>query len=213
MHPTVSKYQPCNVLELLELRGHASERLSTIDRLLIPMSSEVNVRESVAPYFCIVASIVADLRGTKVEPGGFKPGATVKDPDLLAVQQFRTPLTTAKSFDEPQSKHGAQPLLSKAYSEKGKSTGAVGGPKLREDDLRAASDFWAHPVPASPRPRKARPSRFSFGSQAPHSNPPTQLFHRDCSGLADLPLTHCVHSRRPGSAANEHFCPPFPGRI
>jgi len=56
------------------------------------MSSEVSARESVAPYFCIVASIVADLRGTKVEPGeGFKPGATMKDPDLLAVPAVSDP--------------------------------------------------------------------------------------------------------------------------
>jgi len=163
------------------------------------MSSEASARESVAPLF--LHRSVDRSRSTRNEQSHREASSLAPPRKTQQVHQFRTPLTTAKRFDEPQPKHGAQPLLSKAYSEKGKCTRTVGGPSLREDDLLGASSAC--------KPQDLRKlGRPDF--RLPHSNPPTQLLHRDCSDLADLPLTYCVHSRRPGSAANEA---PLPGRI
>lgn len=66
-----------------------------------------------------------------------------------------------KASTNPGQEHGAQPLLSKAYSEKGKSTGGRGG-QLRQDDSSTASDFRAHSVPAGLRPWKAKRQKDRF---------------------------------------------------
>src|SRR4051812_38679747 len=68
--------------------------------------------------FCIIASIVTDLRGSKLQAGRAFQG-WAKDLHLLAVSnRFRTTLTMAKSFDgTPVQNTACSPLLRKAYSE------------------------------------------------------------------------------------------------